>query len=120
MNYYTPYWLGHIAILISIISALSYPVFGYLFSNILFVMMTSFLPSYGKDRDHWCLMFLFLALGIGVTSFLQRFVFGLVGENMTHNIRKKLYSSIIHKHIAWFDSKNRATGILRNIISEDI
>jgi ATP-binding cassette, subfamily B (MDR/TAP), member 5 len=35
-------------------------------------------------------------------------------------VRNLLYRSILYKNIAWFDRKDRAPGILSNIISEDI
>jgi ATP-binding cassette subfamily B (MDR/TAP) protein 1 len=31
-----------------------------------------------------------------------------------------LFSSIIYKHVSWFDSKDKAPGVLSNILSEDI
>ena len=31
-----------------------------------------------------------------------------------------LFKGIIYKHIGWFDNKNRAPGVLTNLISEDI
>ena len=39
---------------------------------------------------------------------------------MTFDIRNLLYKGIIYKQISWFDSKDRAPGVLSNIISEDI
>jgi len=35
-------------------------------------------------------------------------------------MRSKLFTSIIYKPVSWFDNKNRAPGILSNILSEDI
>jgi ATP-binding cassette subfamily B (MDR/TAP) protein 1 len=35
-------------------------------------------------------------------------------------LRVKLFEAILRKNIGWFDSKNRAPGILTNIITEDI
>jgi hypothetical protein len=31
-----------------------------------------------------------------------------------------LFEAYLHKHIGWFDNKNRAPGILTNILTEDI
>jgi hypothetical protein len=39
---------------------------------------------------------------------------------LTFTIRKNLFTGIIHKHIAWFDSKDKAPGILTNILAEDV
>jgi ABC-type multidrug transport system fused ATPase/permease subunit len=32
----------------------------------------------------------------------------------------KLFEGMVYKQLAWFDNKNRAPGILSNILSEDI
>jgi hypothetical protein len=47
-------------------------------------------------------------------------MFGLGGENLTLIMRDKLFKSIIYKHVGWFDSRDKAPGILTNILSEDI
>jgi len=36
------------------------------------------------------------------------------------NLRIKLYKAILNKEISWFDNKNRAPGILTNMLIEDI
>jgi ATP-binding cassette subfamily B (MDR/TAP) protein 1 len=55
-----------------------------------------------------------------ILVFLQTYVFGLAGENLTLTIRRKLFDSIIYKNVSWFDSKQRAPGILTGILSEDV
>lgn len=46
--------------------------------------------------------------------------FGWGGDNLTLRLRVKLFESILRKHIGWFDNKDRAPGILTNIITEKI
>jgi ABC-type multidrug transport system fused ATPase/permease subunit len=46
--------------------------------------------------------------------------FGRGGENLTYALRVKLFEAYLSKHIGWFDNKNRAPGILTNILTEDI
>jgi ATP-binding cassette subfamily B (MDR/TAP) protein 1 len=46
--------------------------------------------------------------------------FGYGAENLTHKFRLMLFESILYKHIGWFDNKDRAPGVLGNIIQEDI
>jgi len=59
-------------------------------------------------------------LGIGISSFIQKLCFGIGGDNLTLGLRIKLFEAILRKHIGWFDNKDRAPGILTNIITEDI
>ena len=47
-------------------------------------------------------------------------MFGIGGENLTLAVRKKLFEGILYKHIGWFDSKDKAPGVLTNMLSEDI
>ena len=65
-------------------------------------------------------MFVLLCLGIGLSTYFQKLFFGRGGENLTFTLRVKLFTAILHKNIGWFDNKNRAPGILTNIITEDI
>lgn len=66
------------------------------------------------------MVFVGLCFGIGITAFLQKLWFGRGGENLTFSLRVRLFEAILHKQIGWFDNKNRAPGILTNIITEDI
>jgi ABC-type multidrug transport system fused ATPase/permease subunit len=35
-------------------------------------------------------------------------------------VRKELFEGILYKSISWFDNKDKAPGILSNILSEDV
>jgi len=39
---------------------------------------------------------------------------------LTLRLRIKLFDAFLRKHIGWFDNKDRAPGILTNILTEDI
>jgi ATP-binding cassette, subfamily B (MDR/TAP), member 1 len=68
----------------------------------------------------WTWAFVGLVIGIGLSTFVQKLCFGFGGDNLTLKLRIKLFESILRKHIGWFDNKDRAPGILTNIITEDI
>ena len=68
----------------------------------------------------WTWAFLGLVFGIGLSSFTQKLCFGFGGDNLTLLLRIRLFESILRKHIGWFDNKDRAPGVLTNIITEDI
>lgn len=71
-------------------------------------------------RNFWTLAFILLCFGIGFSTYFQKLFFGRGGENLTFTLRVKLFESYLSKHIGWFDNKNRAPGILTNILTEDI
>jgi ATP-binding cassette, subfamily B (MDR/TAP), member 1 len=54
------------------------------------------------------------------TNFLQKFLFGIIGENIAFNIRQKLYSAILKKHMGWFDARENAPGVLSSILAKDV
>lgn len=39
---------------------------------------------------------------------------------MTYTLRIKLFRALMHKSVGWYDNKQRAPGILTNMITEDI
>ena len=120
MGYYSPKSIAVLAVLISIINSAASPIFGFLFAKILFVMMQPYKSTFEHDRDFWCGMFLMLALLIGILGFLQKYLYLYVGENLTYTVRMELFKGIVYKSIQWFDNKDRAPGILGNVLSEDI
>ena len=76
--------------------------------------------AYEHERDIWTWAFVGLVFGIGLSSFIQKLCFGFGGDNLTLRLRIKLFEAILRKHVGWFDNKDRAPGILTNIITEDI
>jgi len=86
-----------------------------------FVLMLSIDdPEFETQRNFWITMFGVLCAGIFLFTFLQKLAFGYGSENLTKTLRLMLFESIMYKHIGWFDNKDRAPGILGNIIQEDI
>ena len=39
---------------------------------------------------------------------------------MTYTLRIDLFKGIIYKQVSWFDNKDKAPGILSNVLSEDV
>lgn len=52
-------------------------------------------------------------------SFIQKHSFGTLGENVTEKIRQSLYTSILRKHIGWFDDRDNATSVLTSAMAQD-
>ena len=125
MKYYTPQWMAVVGFFASVASAFQLPMFGYILSQYVFVLA---LPvssaadkaAFDSARDTWTWAFIGLVLGIGLSTFVQKLCFGLGGDNLTLILRIKLFSGILRKHIGWFDNKERAPGVLTNVITEDI
>ena len=44
----------------------------------------------------------------------------MMSENIAFKLRKRLYRSILTKHIGWHDDKENATSVLTTVLSKDI
>jgi ABC-type multidrug transport system fused ATPase/permease subunit len=72
-----------------------------------------------EDSDFWCLWMLIAAIIAFITGFTQKFGFGVVGENVTMNVRHALYQAIVKKDIGWFDRRDNAPGILTSTLASE-
>jgi ABC-type multidrug transport system fused ATPase/permease subunit len=59
-------------------------------------------------------------VGIGLSTCLQKVCFGFGGDNLTHKLRVQLFDALLRKHVGWYDDKQKAPGILSNILTESI
>lgn len=121
MQYYKPKWVIIFGIIASIFTATNLPMFGYVLSKMVFTLMdTDDMEHFQQRRNRWIAGFGILVLIIGICTFIQKLIFGYGGENLTNKVRKKMYEAIIYKHIGWFDQKDRTSGVLTNMLIEDI
>ena len=73
-----------------------------------------------KQVDFWVLLMFIGAILCLALTFLSKWAFGIVGENITINIRRDLYNAIMRKDIGWHDDQNNAAGILSSILAADV
>lgn len=69
--------------------------------------------------DEWVLYMFIATLVSFFTGFTQKFMFGLVGENITLGVRDKLYQTLLKMHIGWFDSRDHAPGVLTTVLANE-
>lgn len=109
-----------IGILFSIIHGSIMPVFGGIMAKMLFVLMdTRDLTALRDNATFWCCLMIGLALSVFFSGFINKFIFGVIGENVTLNIRRSAYRKIIEKHLGWFDNRENAPGILTSSLASD-
>jgi len=112
---------GYLSILVAIINAVTMPAFGFLLSNLMFVIIEGpDSPTFAENRDYWILFGVFIMLGSATVGFMQKLIFSYSGEAMTLKVRKDLFREIMYKNVSWFDRKSKAPGILSVVFSEDI
>ena len=55
----------------------------------------------------------------GGSAYIQKVSFGILGGNVTYEIRKLLYSEILQMNIGWFDHRENGTSVLTTSMAED-
>ena len=80
-------------------------IFGAFIIKNLFAMMNNYNdPDKMRDEvNYWCGIMFGCALLAFVCVFSAKYLFGVVGENITINIRQDLYKDIMRKHMGWHD-----------------
>jgi ATP-binding cassette, subfamily B (MDR/TAP), member 1 len=73
-----------------------------------------------EEVDFWVLMMVIGACAALVIYFVAKYAFGIVGENITLNVRQDLYKAIMRKHVGWHDDQNNAGGILSTTLASDV
>lgn len=120
MDYNQPRINILIGITVSILQGALMPIFGGVMAKMLFVLMDIYdYTEMRSESDKWCGLMLGFAFIAFLTGFGQKFSFGVIGENVTTNIRKVLYGKIIEKNQGWFDLRENAPGILTSTLASD-
>ncbi|VDP04802.1 unnamed protein product [Heligmosomoides polygyrus] len=119
LGYAKPHWkaitLGFVA---CSIGGLVYPTYSIIFMQVISAFAdTSTLLSTGH---FWALMFLVLAGVQGTTLFTQTFFMGLGAENLTMDLRSKLFSNILSQDMGYFDSPLHACGKICTRLATDV
>ena len=100
------------------------PLFGFTMAKVLFAYMYGDSEYNGKtlrsEANFWCLMMLIEGIVVLFSAFGKLMGFGVVGENITLNMRSKLYRAIIQKDIGWFDDRKNAPGVLTSVLASDV
>jgi len=79
-----------------------------------------FEDNYLKNEIHkYCLYMAIVACFAGIGSFLQRYMFGSLGNKVTYKIRDLLYSKILEKNIGWFDHRDNGPSVLTSAMAKD-
>jgi ATP-binding cassette subfamily B (MDR/TAP) protein 1 len=72
-----------------------------------------------KDGFFMAMMFLIIAAFAGMAMFFQNFLFGKIGEILTHNLRTAVFHKFLQMHMGFFDKPENAPGSLMTRLSSD-
>lgn len=121
LTYYHPKIFAVLMCITAAINALAFPALGFIVAKVQMVLIQSpYDPDWQSKRDELCIYWLFLCMLLGSFAGLEKAMFAITGENLTYNVRRDLMRGILYKQVEWFDRKERAPGILTNVLSEDV
>ncbi len=109
-----------IGIMFACVQGCIFPTFGILIMKVLFSLMIPDLEEMKDTSRRWCLYMFLCALTSLIAVFVMRFSFGVIGENITLNVRNSLYSAILKKNIGWFDSRENSAGIITAVLASEV
>ena len=122
MSYYEPKSYACLSFFFSILNAFSFPLLGICVSRMYFGIMNLSKDPVGFEYEYKLTLGLFLVFIVcsGIFAAIEKTMYGVAGEHLTHNVRLELLKGIIYKQISWFDSDQKAPGVLTNLLSSDI
>ncbi|KAH0426565.1 ABC multidrug transporter mdr1 [Colletotrichum camelliae] len=112
-------WKTYIVIAVAALGAgASTPVQAYLFAVL--VSLFSYWGSFLRViANHWCLMFVYLAAGVGVSHFLLGWATTTIGFGITRVYRKEYFRNILYKPSVFFDAEGNSAGALTARLATD-
>ncbi|KAM0287414.1 hypothetical protein ACHAQH_000364 [Verticillium albo-atrum] len=115
----TSRWPVYVVILIGALGAgASTPIQAYLFANLvsLFSFWGSFLMGMA---DYWCLLFFYLALGVGFSYLALCWSTTSIGFGITRAYRKEYFENMLSKSAPFFDAEAHSAGALTARLATD-
>ncbi|KAL0942300.1 ABC transporter [Colletotrichum truncatum] len=105
-------WKTYVVIAFAALGAgASTPVQAYLFAVL--VSLFSYWGTFLRViANHWCIMFVYLAAGVGVSHFLLGWATTTIGFGITRVYRKEYFRNILNKPSAFFDIEENNAGAL--------
>ena len=116
LSYNKPYFLVIIGLIGSALQGISWPVFGIFYVRAFFAMFDKDLEEIGINS----VILVGVSIISAVGTYFQKISFGILAENVTKEIRRDLYHSILRKHIGWFDRRENNIGVLTSVMSSDV
>ncbi|XP_014662073.1 PREDICTED: multidrug resistance protein 1-like [Priapulus caudatus] len=95
------------------------PMFAIIFAEVLGVFSIPDINEQERKSNLYSLMFLLIGVAAGITMFLQGYLFGYSGENLTMRVRYMGFTSMLKQEIGWFDDKKNTVGALLTRLATD-
>jgi ABC-type multidrug transport system fused ATPase/permease subunit len=94
-----------------------WPIFNYIFSAILSLMMDP--VGNNAELDTYCLYMELIAVAGCVTTLLFTFAFGLASERLVYDIRMQLFNKLLRLPVSYYDKKENTAGAISIKLAND-
>ncbi len=118
-SYSAPEWQYFtIGVVCSLIQGATFPLFSFIFSEMITIFFAPRDEMMGRARDY-ALLFGALALGMFLISSGTYWALGIVSESLTYRLRRATFRNIMRQNIGYFDDKRHLSGILVTRLATD-
>ncbi|KAI0137065.1 P-loop containing nucleoside triphosphate hydrolase protein [Xylariales sp. AK1849] len=109
-----------LTIFFSMCTASASPLQAYLFAKIIVVFQYSpDDPKFTSEGNFWSLMWLVLAIFVGISYFVVGFVATQLAHYISATYRKQYFEGILYQKTAFFDEEENSTGTLTARVGSD-
>jgi ABC-type multidrug transport system fused ATPase/permease subunit len=98
------------------------PVMGCMMIKCVWSMLGLTAANHGnaiRVMGKWVIVLLCGTIYIFIVTALKNSAFGYVSENITMNMRRDVYTSVLRKHMGWHDVRTNNSGVITAILSRD-
>jgi ABC-type multidrug transport system fused ATPase/permease subunit len=111
-------WLVALGFIFAIMSGSIYPLFSLVFGSLFNQLFTKTGDELNQGITFMSLMFLVIAVGSFVVTYLRTLTFSLYGERVARKMKKQVLESLLEQEIGYYDQTK--TGDITSKIASDI
>jgi len=120
ISYNRPVWAIVVGFFANIIHGCTTPFLGLMIVQCIFAMNNPVVDTMIANVNYWVGWIAIIGLTELLTGFIGKFMFVVVGENITYNVRKDLYVAILQKHMGWHDIREHSAGNLTTVLAKEV
>ena len=108
-----------LGILFAFLNGCVFPGVGFLYTKLLFALFKPH-DELMHDVKLYCVLMVVLSAGAFLFGFMQKYLFGIIGENIIKSVRLLMYRNVTRRHIGWFDLPDHNPGSITSILAGEV
>ncbi|KAK4873212.1 hypothetical protein RN001_015241 [Aquatica leii] len=111
------WWVVVFGCICSLINGAGIPVYAIIFGKMIGILVAEDKDFIRNQTAFYVILFLALAVALGLATLFQTYTFGLTGEKLTMRLRSKMFQSFLSQDMTFFDDQNNSVGTLCSRLS---